>query len=129
MAILTVHYREQLTWLSPNRAHSHLQRPSIVYVSPARSDLKAVRAGHGAIRRPSQPRGLRMCSRAVGGMVLARALDDDVLGNDFLAISRRHALRATGWDNQDACPEDQKRSRAVAQDHGPRVRKSFWLGE
>ena len=33
----------------------------------------------------------------VGGMVLARALDDEALGHGFLETSRRHALRTAGW--------------------------------
>jgi hypothetical protein len=33
----------------------------------------------------------------VGGMVLARALDEQAWAHDFLGTARKHALKATGW--------------------------------
>jgi TetR/AcrR family transcriptional regulator, transcriptional repressor for nem operon len=47
--------------------------------------------------RAAREHAMVLVALCVGGMVLARALDDDVLGNDFLDISRKHALTATGW--------------------------------
>jgi TetR/AcrR family transcriptional regulator, transcriptional repressor for nem operon len=47
--------------------------------------------------RAARERAMVLVALCVGGMVLARALDDEDLGNDFLDTSRRQALRATGW--------------------------------
>jgi len=33
----------------------------------------------------------------VGGMVLARALDDEGLADDILSTAHKHALKTTGW--------------------------------
>jgi AcrR family transcriptional regulator len=47
--------------------------------------------------RAARDRAMVLVAVCVGGMVLARALDDEELGNDFLDTSRRHALKAAGW--------------------------------
>jgi TetR/AcrR family transcriptional repressor of nem operon len=47
--------------------------------------------------RAAREQAMVLVALCVGGMVLARALDSADLGNDFLDVSRRHALRATGW--------------------------------
>jgi TetR/AcrR family transcriptional repressor of nem operon len=47
--------------------------------------------------RAAREHAMVMVSLCVGGMVLARALDDADLGDGFLDVSRRHALKAAGW--------------------------------
>ena len=47
--------------------------------------------------RAAREQAMVLVALCVGGMVLARALDDDDLGSGFLDVSRRHALRAAGW--------------------------------
>ena len=50
--------------------------------------------------RAARDHAMVLVALCVGGMVLARALDDDELSNDFLDVSRRHALKAAGWRRQ-----------------------------
>jgi hypothetical protein len=47
--------------------------------------------------RAAREQAMVLVALCVGGMVLARGLDDADLGSDFLNVSRRHALRAMGW--------------------------------
>jgi TetR/AcrR family transcriptional regulator, transcriptional repressor for nem operon len=47
--------------------------------------------------RAAREQAMVLVALCVGGMVLARALDDADMGGDFLAMSRKHALRAAGW--------------------------------
>ncbi len=50
--------------------------------------------------RAARDQAMVLVSLCVGGMVLARALDDQDLANDFLATAHRHALKTTGWLNR-----------------------------
>lgn len=50
--------------------------------------------------RAARDQAMVLVSLCVGGMVLARALDDQDLANDFLATAHRHALKTTGWRNR-----------------------------
>ena len=43
------------------------------------------------------PMELVLVALCVGGMVLARALDDRTLANDFLGTTHKFALKTTGW--------------------------------
>jgi TetR/AcrR family transcriptional regulator, transcriptional repressor for nem operon len=47
--------------------------------------------------REAREHAMVLVALCVGAMVLARALDDEELSNDFLDVSRRHALTAAGW--------------------------------
>ena len=49
--------------------------------------------------RAAREQALLLVTLCVGGMVLARALDDRDLAGDFLGAAHRHALKTTGWDN------------------------------
>lgn len=50
--------------------------------------------------RAARDQAMVLVSLCVGGMVLARALDDQDLADDFLATAHRHALKTTGWRNR-----------------------------
>jgi AcrR family transcriptional regulator len=41
---------------------------------------------------------LVLVALCVGGMVLARAVDDETLADDFRDAAHRHVLRSTGWN-------------------------------
>ena len=47
--------------------------------------------------RRARDRAVVLVALCVGGMVLARALDDQTLANDFLGATHKFALRTTGW--------------------------------
>jgi AcrR family transcriptional regulator len=47
--------------------------------------------------RAARDQAMVLVSLCVGGMVLARALDDQDLANDFLETAHKHALKTTGW--------------------------------
>jgi len=47
--------------------------------------------------RAAREQAMVLVALCVGGMVLARALDDQVLARDFLGSARKHALKTTGW--------------------------------
>ena len=47
--------------------------------------------------RAARDHAMVLVALCVGGMVLARALDDRDLATDFLARAHRHALATTGW--------------------------------
>lgn len=47
--------------------------------------------------RAARDQAIVLVSLCVGGMVLARALDDRDLANDFLATAHKHVLKTTGW--------------------------------
>ena len=47
--------------------------------------------------RAARDHAMVLVALCVGGMVLARALDDRDLAADFLATAHRHALATTGW--------------------------------
>ena len=47
--------------------------------------------------RAARDEAMVLVALCVGGMVLARALDDRDLAADFLATAHRHALATTGW--------------------------------
>jgi TetR/AcrR family transcriptional repressor of nem operon len=47
--------------------------------------------------RAARENAMVLVALCIGGMVVARALDDKDLGNEFLDLSRKHALRTTGW--------------------------------
>ena len=46
----------------------------------------------------SRERGLALVALAVGGMVLARAVDDRKLGDEIRDSARTQAFQTTGWD-------------------------------
>jgi AcrR family transcriptional regulator len=46
--------------------------------------------------RAARENAMVLVALCIGGMVVARALDDKGLGNEFLDLSRQHALRTTG---------------------------------
>ena len=47
--------------------------------------------------RAAREQALMLLTLCVGGMVLARAIDDEALAADFLGAARNHALKTTGW--------------------------------
>jgi TetR/AcrR family transcriptional regulator, transcriptional repressor for nem operon len=47
--------------------------------------------------RTAREQALLLLTLCVGGMVLARAIDDQALAGDLLATAREHALKSTGW--------------------------------
>lgn len=52
--------------------------------------------------RAARDRAMVLVTLCVGGMVLARALDDQDLANDFLETAHKHALKTTGWGDRGA---------------------------
>ena len=48
--------------------------------------------------RPARGRSLAMVAMAVGGMVLARSVDDRALAREIRAATRAEAYRSSGWD-------------------------------
>jgi TetR/AcrR family transcriptional regulator, transcriptional repressor for nem operon len=50
----------------------------------------------------SRERALALVALCVGGMVLARALDDTVVADEVRSAARVHVLAASGWDQIDA---------------------------
>ena len=49
-------------------------------------------------RQTSRERALALVALAVGGMVLARAIDDQPLSDEIRDSARRQALETTGWE-------------------------------
>ena len=47
--------------------------------------------------RGARDQAMVLVALCVGGMVLARALDDKDLAKDFLDTAHKHALKTTGW--------------------------------
>jgi hypothetical protein len=47
--------------------------------------------------RTARDQAVVLVALCVGGMVLARALDDQTLANDFLGATHKFALKTTGW--------------------------------
>src|SRR5215471_4276612 len=47
--------------------------------------------------RAAREQAMVLVALCVGGMVLARAIDDHALAHDFLGTARRHVLKTTGW--------------------------------
>jgi len=47
--------------------------------------------------RGARDEAMVLVALCVGGMALARALDDQDLANDFLGTAHKHALQTTGW--------------------------------
>lgn len=47
--------------------------------------------------RAARDQAMVLVALCVGGMVLARALDDQDLAGDFLKTAHKHALQTTGW--------------------------------
>jgi TetR/AcrR family transcriptional repressor of nem operon len=47
--------------------------------------------------RGAHDQAMVLVALCVGGMVLARALDDAELASDFLATAHKHALKTAGW--------------------------------
>lgn len=47
--------------------------------------------------RAAREQALLLLTLCVGGMVLARAIDDEGLAADFLGTAHKHALKTTGW--------------------------------
>jgi TetR/AcrR family transcriptional repressor of nem operon len=45
----------------------------------------------------ARERSLVLVALCVGGMVLARSVDDPDLGDDFRSAARKHVLRTAGW--------------------------------
>lgn len=48
--------------------------------------------------RPVRERALALVALVVGGMVLARAVDDPALGNELRDSARRQAFETVGWE-------------------------------
>ena len=53
--------------------------------------------------RAAREQAIVLLALCVGGMVLARALDSEVLVDDFLRIAHKHALSTTGWGITHGC--------------------------
>ena len=51
--------------------------------------------------RPARERALALVALAVGGMVLARAIDDKALSNEIRESARKQAYETTGWDDSE----------------------------
>ena len=47
--------------------------------------------------RTARDQAMVLVALCVGGMVVARALDDQTLANDFLGTTHKFALKTTGW--------------------------------
>ena len=47
--------------------------------------------------RAAREQALLLVTLLRGGMVLARAIDDEALADDVLGTAHRHALATTGW--------------------------------
>ena len=45
----------------------------------------------------ARERALVLVAACVGGMVLARCMDDPTLGDDFRSVAHKHVLRTAGW--------------------------------
>jgi len=52
--------------------------------------------------RTAREQAMVLVALCVRGMVLARALDDQVLAHDFLGTARKHVQKATGWGDRRA---------------------------
>jgi TetR/AcrR family transcriptional repressor of nem operon len=48
--------------------------------------------------RPARERALALAAMVVGGMVLARSVDDKALADDLRESTRRQAFEMSGWD-------------------------------
>jgi hypothetical protein len=55
--------------------------------------------------RPARQRALALVSMAVGAMVLARAVDDPVLGKEIRESARNEAYARPGWGLSEAVAE------------------------
>lgn len=51
-----------------------------------------------ASKRPARERALALVALAVGGMVLARAIDDKALSDEIRDSARKQAFETTGWE-------------------------------
>jgi TetR/AcrR family transcriptional regulator, transcriptional repressor for nem operon len=54
--------------------------------------------------RAAREQAIVLLSLCVGGMVLARALDDEVLVDDCVRVTHKHALSTAGWVNKRGRP-------------------------
>jgi AcrR family transcriptional regulator len=63
--------------------------------------------------RPARERSLAMVALVVGGMVLARAVDDPALASELRDSARKQAFEMSGWDWDK--PRPVKRMRAAAE--------------
>lgn len=52
----------------------------------------------------ARERALALVAVCVGGMVLARGMDDSALADDFRNAARRHVLTTTGWSDDRGAP-------------------------
>jgi len=56
----------------------------------------------GAADNADRQRALAVVALCVGGMVLARAVDDEPTANELRAASRRYASALAGWEQETA---------------------------
>ena len=83
-----------LIGLSSDVAHSS-EAVKAAYREVAESMIQVFKAnlkGRGA-----REQAMVLVALCVGGMVLARAMDDQALAHDFLGTTRKHVLKTTGW--------------------------------
>jgi TetR/AcrR family transcriptional repressor of nem operon len=84
-----------LIGLSSDVAHSG-EGVKAAYRDVAESMIKVFKAN---LKGPSaREQAMVLVTLCVGGMVLARALDDQDLAEDFLRTAHKHALETSGWD-------------------------------
>jgi TetR/AcrR family transcriptional regulator, transcriptional repressor for nem operon len=48
--------------------------------------------------KPTRERALALVALCIGGMVLARAVDDDRFSDELREAARRQVLASSGWD-------------------------------
>ena len=83
-----------LIGLSSDVAHSG-EAVKVAYREVAESMIEVFKANLKG--RAPREQAMVLVALCVGGMVLARAMDDQVLAHDFLETTRKHALKTTGW--------------------------------
>jgi TetR/AcrR family transcriptional repressor of nem operon len=83
-----------LVGLSSDVAHSG-EAVKAAYREVAESMIQVFEANLKG--RAAREQAMVLVALCVGGMVLAKALDDQDLAEDFLGTAHKHALRTTGW--------------------------------
>ena len=83
-----------LIGLSSDVAHSS-EAVKAAYREVAESMIQVFKANLKG--RAAREQAMVLVALCVGGMVLARALDDQVLAHDFLGTARKYALKTMGW--------------------------------
>jgi len=86
-----------LIGLSSDVAHSS-EAVKAAYREVAESMIQVFKANLNLKGRRAREQAMVLVTLCVGGMVVARALDDHVLAHEFLGTAHKHALETTGWE-------------------------------